>query len=243
MTNTPGSEILEQLQNKSREELQVLQERLIQQQPDIKPLVGMLLKLPLTSSVSEIQKPGAGRERTIDPAAISSQVRAAFSHAGGGWGAASRAALELDRLSEIGDHFTEVGQWANAQVVYATIAEEILPSYEELEDEDQIAGVLENCIAGLIPCLEVQEDLPPEDQLDEAQRKALLTSLFALWKFDSSYGRDENDIPEVFARHVTASERAMIEQWVQQEMKAGEESWQTRHMRDFLEMLHSIGGQ
>src|SRR5581483_7711670 len=160
------------------------------------------------------------------------------------WGAASRAALELYRLSEIGDRFTETGQWANAQVVYSAIVEEILPSYEELEDEDQLAGVLENCSASLVACLEVQEDLPLEDQLDEAQRKALLTSLFALWTFDYNYGREESAIPEVLAHHITENERTMIEQWVQREMRSGEDSgstWQNRHLLDFLATLHNGG--
>lgn len=178
MRYTVETEILAQLQSKSRAELQVLLERLIRQQPDIQPLVATLLKLPATGSASVASPSGAGRACTLDPATISSQVTAAFSRAGRGWGAASHAAMELDRLSEIGDHFTEAGQWANAQAVYATIAEDILPSYEELEDEDQIAGVLDNCSAGLIACLEAQETLSSEDRLDEVQRKALLTSLF-----------------------------------------------------------------
>jgi hypothetical protein len=207
MTNTPETATLGQLQKKSREELLALLAQLIQQQPTIEPLIAMLLKLPQARSDFEVQTPGAGRECTLDSATISSQIAAAFSHAGSGWGAASRAALELYRLSEIGDRFTETGQWANAQVVYAAIAEEILPSYEELEDEDQLAGVLENCSTGLVTCLEVQEDLPPEDQLDEAQRKALLTSLLPFWTFDSSYGRQESAIPEALAHHVTESER------------------------------------
>lgn len=242
MTNTPAVPILGQLQQKSREELLALLAQLIQQQPDIEPLIAMLLKLPLADNASEAQKPGAGRERTLDPTTISSQVAAALSHAGSGWGAASRAALELYRLSEIGDRFTETGQWANAQVVYSTIAGEILPSYEELEDEDQLAGVLENCSAGLVSCLEVQENLPPADQLDEVERKALLISLFTLWTFNCNYGSEESAIPEVLTHHVTENERTMIEQWALREMKSGEDSgstWQNRHLLDFLAMLHN----
>jgi hypothetical protein len=51
---------------------------------------------------------------------------------------------------DIGDRFIEAGQWANAQVVYATVADAILPSYEELEEEDHLAGVLKGCIGGLL---------------------------------------------------------------------------------------------
>ena len=242
MANSKDSELLEQLQTKNREELLTLLEQLIQQQPDIQPLLRVLLKLSATRNTPAEATPGAGRERTIDPANIRSQVAAAFSHAGNGWGAVTLAAMELDRLLEIGDRFTETGQWANAQVVYATIADQILPSYEELEDEDQLAGVLTNCIAGLLSCLEVQEDLSPEDQLEAEGRKALLTTLFALWKFSYNYGSEESDIPEVLANHITTNERTMIEQWVQKELKSGEDAnstWHKRHMTDFLEVLRS----
>jgi hypothetical protein len=149
----------------------------------------------------------------------------------------------LDRLAEIGDHFIEAGQWANAQIVYATIAEEILPFYEELEDEDQIAGVLEGCIDGLVACLEAQGNVPPEERLDEAQRKTLLTSLFALWQFDTEYGRGESVLPNVFARETTASEHALIEQWIRQTIQAGTESRQTRQMLDALATPYNSGRQ
>lgn len=230
------TEILTQLQNMSRAELQVLLERLVRQQPDIWPLLVTLLKLPASESDSSAQQPGAGRVCTLDSATISSQVTMAFDRAGRGWGAASLASTELYRLAEIGDHFSEVGQWANAQVVYATIAETILPSYEELEDEDQIAGVLESCSSGLMACLEVQESLPLQDRLDEEQRKALLTSLFALWQFDADYGSGsgESDLPEVLARFTTASERTLLEQWVRQDSQVGAQSRYARHLLEVL---------
>ncbi|HEY1353160.1 MAG TPA: hypothetical protein VGF67_26395 [Ktedonobacteraceae bacterium] len=243
MRYTRETEIREQLQTKSRAELQVLLERLIEQQPDIQPLIATLLKLPATDSASAPQAPGAGRICTLDPGTIRSQVTTAFSRAGGGWGAASHAAMELHRLAEIGDHFIEVGQWANAQIVFATIAAEILPSYEELEDEDQIAGVLEGCIDGLVACLEAQGDLALEERLEEAQRRALLTSLFALWQFDTEYGGGESVLPDVFAREMTDSEHALVEQWVRQTMQTGTESRQTRQMLEALATPHNAGGQ
>jgi hypothetical protein len=100
MRYTRETEIREQLQTKSRAELQVLLERLIQQQPDIQPLLATLLKLPATGSDSAPQPPGAGRICTLDPGTIRSQVTTAFSHAGRGWGAASYAAMELVKTHE-----------------------------------------------------------------------------------------------------------------------------------------------
>jgi len=237
------TEILAQLQNMSRAELQVLLERLVRQQPDIWPLLITLLKLPASESEASAQQPGAGRACTLDSATISSQVTLAFDRAGRGWEAASFASTELYRLCEIGDHFTEAGQWANAQVVYATIAETILPSYEALEDEDQIAGVLENCSSGLMACLEVQESLPLLDRLDEAQRKALLASLFALWQFEADDGTGESDLPELLARFTTASERTQIEQWVRQGTQVNAESGYARHLLEVLASVSSANRQ
>jgi hypothetical protein len=237
------ADILAHIQKMSQAELQVLLERLVRQQPTIQPLLTTLLQVPATEGAATGQQPGAGRVGTLDPATISSQVATVFSQAGRGWEAANYAALELNRLCEIGDRFSEAGQWANAQVVYATIADAILPSYEELEDEVQIAGVLENCSIGLIDCLEAQESLPLQDRLDEEQRKVLLTSLFALWQFDAEYGTGESDLPEVLARATTASERTLLKQWVQQDMQGGAGSRQARHLLDMLAEFSAANGQ
>ncbi len=232
--------LLEQLQGKSREELLGLLEQLMQKQPEIKDLLEVLLKLPLTSNARAEQKPGVGRVRTLEPATIRSQVTAAFAQAGHAWGFSMLAATDLYRLLAIGDRFTEAGQWANAQVVYATIADEILPSYEELEEEDQVAGVLGDCIAGLLSCLEAQKELQAEDQLEGVDRQALLVALFALWKHGCEYGIEVDEIPEVLAQQGTTDERTLIEQWVQQEKAVGKDSdntWLKSHFADFLAIL------
>jgi len=140
-------------------------------------------------------KPGAGRVRTVEPATIRSQVTAAFAQAGHAWGCSMHAATELYRVIAIGDRFAEAGQWTNAQIVYATVVDEILPSYEELEEEDQIAGVLGGCLGGLLSCLEAQKELQAEDRLEDADRQALLTSPFALWKHGCEYGLEVDEIP------------------------------------------------
>src|SRR6266700_4743219 len=91
------SGLMERLSTKSREELLALLEQLMQRQPDIAPLVETLIELPLAPTAQEKKRPGKGRERTLDPSAIQSQVALAFYNAGEGWGAASRVASELDR--------------------------------------------------------------------------------------------------------------------------------------------------
>src|SRR6266851_10305211 len=124
----PG--IVGRLSTKSREELLALLEQLVQRQPDVEPLLELLIELPLATTTQERSRPGKGRERTLDPSPIRSQVASAFYDAGEGWGAASRVAAELERLCDIGRSFAEAHQWANAQVVYATVAEETILQYE-----------------------------------------------------------------------------------------------------------------
>jgi uncharacterized Zn finger protein len=233
--------LLGRLQEKSHEELLALLEHLLQRQPDVESLIELLIELPLATTVPEEKLPGAGRKRTVDPSIIQSQVASAFYDAGDGWEAAGRAARELDRLCEIGHSFAEASQWANAQVIYATVAEQTMHYYERLQDEGQLAGVVDDCVAGLTACLEAQAHLPQEEQLDDMEREELLTTLFDLWKSGHSYGLDETDIPDVMAHHVTEQERTMVERWVRQEMRQGLDyasKWQNRRVIDFLAALN-----
>src|SRR6266481_4849462 len=131
--------LVARLDEKSREELLALLEQLVQRQPDIEPLIELLMELPLATSTQERSRPGKGRERTLDPSTIRSQVASAFYNAGEGWDAASRVAAELEPLCDIGQSFAEAGEWANAQAMYATIAEETIIEYEVLHDEGQVS--------------------------------------------------------------------------------------------------------
>jgi hypothetical protein len=199
-----------------------------------------MFELPLTSSARAEHKAGVGRVRTLEPATIQAQIRAAIAQAGHAWGYSMLAATELYRILDIGDRFIEAGQWANAQVVYATVADAILPSYEELEEEDHLAGVLKGCIDGLLSCLEAQPELSVEEQLEEADRQALFTSLFALWKHGCEYGIEVDEIPQVLAQQATRDEQALMVQWVQKEKALHEvagSTWLNRHLADFLALL------
>jgi hypothetical protein len=229
---------------KSHEELLALLEQLIQQQPDLAPLVETLIELPLTPAPQEKTKPGRGQERTLDPSAIQSQVASAFYTAGEGWGAASRVATELARLCDIGKRFTEAGQWANAQTLYATLAEETMLQYEELHDEGQISWILHTCAAGLVACQNAQSALPQNERLDAAEREELLMALFSLWKFGSHYGGIEVDIPAAIAESATEHERKRVEAWLREEMRPGQDfssTWRNRSIVDFLATLKQAG--
>src|SRR5438128_1590853 len=189
------SRLMARLDEKSREELLALLEQLVQRQPDIEPMV----ELPLVTPAQEKNRAGRGKERTVDPSTIESQVASAFYDAGEGWDAASRVATELERLCDIGKSFAEAGEWANAQVVYATLAGETIMQYEGLHDEGQVSWVLEQCAAGLVACLNAQSTLAKREQLDAEDREDLLTALFDLWKFGDNYGGIGADVAGAIA--------------------------------------------
>ncbi len=234
------SRLMGRLDEKSREELLALLEQLVQRQPDIEPMIELLVELPLTTPAQEKNRPGRGKERTVDPATISSQVDLAFYNAGEGWGAASRVSSDLEDLCDIGKSFAEAGEWANAQVVYATLAEETIMQYEELHDEGQVSWVMGQCAAGLVGCLTVQSTLPKREQLDAEDREELLTTLFDLWKFGNNYGGIGVDIAEAVAENGTAQERKSVEGWLREEMRPEQDpssTWRNRGIVDFLVKL------
>jgi hypothetical protein len=233
-------DLVERLSEKNHAELLALLEQLVQRQPDIEPLIELLMELPLATTTQERSRPGKGREHTLDPSTIRSQVDSAFYNAGGGWGAASRVASELERLCDIGKSFAEAGEWANAQVVYATIAGETVMRYEEVHDEGQVSWVLGECAAGLVACLEVQSVLPQGEQLDTEEREELLTALFNLWKFGYNYGGIEVDVARAMAENVTEYERKMVEGWLREEMRPEHDSSSQWHNRSIVHFLATL---
>src|SRR5437879_6707248 len=67
------SRLMGRLSERSREELLALLEQLVQRQPDIEPMVDLLIELPLALPAPEENRPGSGKDRTVDPSSISSQ--------------------------------------------------------------------------------------------------------------------------------------------------------------------------
>ena len=60
----PG--LMGRLGEKSREELLALLEQLVHRQPEIEPLIELLVELPLVPTTQQKKQSGMGRERTID---------------------------------------------------------------------------------------------------------------------------------------------------------------------------------
>src|SRR6266487_3351734 len=233
----PEAAVLGQLRKKSQEELLFLVEQLLERQPDIKPLIELLIELPMPNAGQQGKTPGKGNTRTLNLSSIRKQLDGALYYAGGGWESAGLIATELSRLCGIGDGFAEAGEWANAQAVYAAITGEAIARYEELEDEWQIAALIDECTEGLALCLDAQRDLPADDQLSVTSREELLASLYNIRKFGQDYGGIDTDVVGTIMRNVTRDERKMVERWLQQEIQLGMSNWRSQNLISFLEKL------
>lgn len=235
------SGLMARLSMKSHEELLTLLEELMHRQHDIESLVELLMELPLASTTQEEKGSGQGRECTLDLFAIRQQVSMAFDNAGDGWEAAYDIAHELERVYDIGKSFAQAGQWANALVIYSTVAEEAILQYESFQDEGQVSWVIGECATGLAECLSVQPSLPPDDQLDEGGREELFTALFGLWRFGHEYGGIDVNIPDLIAEHATKDERERVELWLREEIEESSHKWRESSIVNFLVTLKQAG--
>jgi len=234
----PETAVLGRLRKISHEELLFLVEQLLERKPDIEPLIELLIELPLPNASQQGKISGKGNNRTLNLSSIRKQLEAALYHAGRGWQSVNLIATELNRLCGIGDDFADAGEWANAQAVYAAITGEVISRYEELDDEWQIAAVIDECTAGLALCLETQRDLPKDEQLSAANREEVFTALFNIWKFGQDYGGIDTDVVGTIAQNVTKDERTMVEGWLQQEIRSDQVSkWRNQGLTSFLARL------
>lgn len=234
---TSETEVLGRLSKKSREELLFLMEQLLERKPEIKPLIELLIELPFPDSSQQEKIPGKGNSLTLNLSSIRKQLEAALYYAGGGWRSVGLIANELNQLCEIGDGFADAGEWANAQAVYAAITGETIVRYEEVEDECQIAEIIDDCTEGLALCLDAQRDLPADERLSVASREELLASLYDIWKFGQDYGGIDMDVVGTIVQNVTKDERKMVEGWLQQEIQSGLSNWRSQNLMSFLEKL------
>jgi len=238
MTEDARAALLERLRKKSHEESLCVVEQLLERKPDIGPLIELLIELPFPNASQDGKTPDRGNSRTLDLASVHKQIDAALRYSGGGYKSVFLMAEELSRLCGIGDDFAEAGEWANAQAVYAAITGEAIARYEELEDECQIAEVIDDCTDGLAICLDTQRDLPEDERLSDASREKLLTALFEIWKFEQDYGGINTNVVDTIVSNVTHDERKMVEGWLQQELHAKQESkWRTQGLESFLVKL------
>ena len=243
MTEDAQAALLGRLRKKSHEELLFVVEQLLERKPDTGPLIELLMELPFPNASQAGKASGRGNRRILDLSSIRKQLEAALYNAGGGYKSVFLMAAELSQLCGIGDDFAEAGEWANAQAVYAAITGEAIARYEELEDECQIAEVIDDCTEGLAICLDTQRDLPEEERLSDASREELLSALFEIWKFGQDYGGVDTDVVDTIASNVTNDERKMVEGWLQQEIHANQGSnRRNQGLESFLVKLRDARG-
>jgi hypothetical protein len=234
----PETAVLGRLRKKNHKELLFLVEQLLERKPDIQPLIELLIELPFPDAGRDGKTSGKGNSRTLNLDSIRKQLKVALYSAGQGWKSANSIAEELRRLCGIGDDFAEAGEWANAQAVYAAITGETIARYEEVEDECQIAEVIDECTGGLALCLDTQRDLPEDERLSIVNREKLLISLFDIWNFGHDYGGISIDIEGTILLNVTEDERKMIEGWLQQKIHSDPGSeWRKQSFVSFLTKL------
>ncbi len=240
MTTKNEKTVLARLKKMKRAELLFIMEQLLERKPDITPLMELLIELPSSPTNQQEKASSTSDKRTLDLVKIQMQVRTIIRSAirRGSMESAYWAAAELGQVCEIGDSFADVGQWADAQAVYATVAEETITAYEALEDECQVAEVVDGCAHGLVLCLDTQRELPSHKQLDASNRKELLSSLFNIWQFEHDYGGITVDVADAVVRNVYDDERTWLEEWLQQKVKPDPDAqWSNRGILSFLARL------
>jgi uncharacterized Zn finger protein len=194
-------------------ELAALVQEMIRRYPDLE----LLLDTPMAAGSG-----GSGNAETIDEGTIRRQVQVATMYLDGWeWGSARTAARALEAILDLGRRYGDAGQWANAHVVYATVAADVIGMFFEFDDSDgDLTGIITDCDIGLAQCLEVQADLPEPERLLPQQRERLVRDIYDIWRFDAlelgGIGLSDRG-QDALAMHVTDTERQMVEEWLREE--------------------------
>jgi len=149
----------ERLAGKSKEELIALIQEMIKREPDLE----RLLDLPL-HPVS--QSP-------LDLDAFRRQIEFILMDE---FPNPQEIAIELDAIVETAGRFDAEGNWSSAGALYHLVLSEIVPSYDELYDEDgDVSSVLQQCALGLGNCL---TEGSPDNAMRQSWFDALLDAEF-----------------------------------------------------------------
>lgn len=202
------------LERRSKPELIAIIRRMIRRAPELE----LVLEAPI---------PGyTGGPATEDPEPYRRQVRAAFEHAGQGWGSASIAAHELADIVATGDEFRAANAIAAACVVYRAVAEEVLGHVELAHDEEgDLINVIAECARRLCDCLDATDHAAPH-------RESLLRTLVDLYVADEAHGGlgMSDTIPEALQHQTSPDERRRIAAWLRESLPQGNE-WRDVYQR------------
>lgn len=246
------------LAGKSREELVVLIELMIEANPDL----DLVLRLPVVVS-------GELSDAPVDEAALRRQITTAMDELG--YNASDRHSYYYDdyieyaptasvvsdalrRLTDLGAAYADAGQWRNALSVYATLVEQVASEMESLDEygfggQDERPALLAACDHGLAALLAAQPPTPEPCQLTPDERERLIEAVYTLWFTNLEIGGMDfvHDGPEAIARHATSDERRLVGSWLRELIVPGHGGdWShdsfNRAAINFLALLGPDGG-
>jgi hypothetical protein len=234
--------LVDLLAGRSQDDLMALIERMVQRYPDLERLVD----LPAPAQPGSADA-GSANEVSVDAATIRRYAQSAFADFDPyvyEWGKYPGPPADAYDLLEVGKGYMAAAQWANAQVVFTNLAEELAEVLRVFNDEEgEFAGMLIECDAGLAACLGAQATLPEGERLDGEHRERLIQAMYDIWRLDifetggidlSQHGAD------AIARNVTDAERATVESWLRQENI--NDRWARGAVTGFIVMLREQAG-
>jgi uncharacterized Zn finger protein len=191
----------EALEQRSKPELVVLIQRMIERYPDLERLVEL---------------PTAGSQQPVNVETIRQQANAAFhDEEYGSRGGIYGIVQTLSALVDLGDEYATRQDWRNAAAVYQPVIEVILEQYSYVEDEGELAGVVDNCVSGLGQCLEMVTDA--------TFRETLLRVLFSVYRWDVEFGGIDMgyEATDFILNESTSEEKTRVGQWVREAIPQG----------------------
>jgi uncharacterized Zn finger protein len=214
----------ERLANKGKEELILLIQEMLNREPDLE----RLLDLPLQPD----------RETPFDLDAFRRQVEFILLDE---FPDPAALAFEIAAIAETADRFATMGNWAAAGSLYHLILSEIIPSYDQLYDDDgDISIVLQQCAMGLECCL-------TEYKPDTVTRQLWFEVLLEAELMDIQMGGIDLAYPagEVLVKYTNSEEWNWIEKQVRQIIASLDErysGWKREILVNFLaQRLKSTG--
>jgi uncharacterized Zn finger protein len=208
----------ERLSEKSEEELILLIQEMLKREPDLERLLDLPLQpdpgSPLDLDAFRRQIDFILLDEFPDPAEL---------------------AFEIVAIAETADRFAAEANWIATGAIYHLILSKIIPTYDQLYDEDgDISSVVQQCAAGLGHCL-------TESTPDPSTRQSWFDALLEAEFMNIQMGGIDLAYPagEVLVEHATEEEWNRIEKRVREKIT----SMNDRYSRWGRESLVTFLGQ
>lgn len=221
---TTQEEVQKSLEERSREELVALIQQMVARHPDLETLLAM--PIAGVSPSESLLDPALIRRQVID--AVSSMEYDDWDR---GYGSPSANSL-YDVLGQ-GTDYQNAQAWANATVVFRTLADEVMDSYEEIYDEEgEVVGIVDSCAEELGVCLEAITD--------REMRGQILQTLFNIYRWDVEMGGlgGGDHASVVLTEQTDSAEKATVAGWVRSllstQKRRSDSDWTTNALGGFL---------